>query len=597
MRAMFRATVFAAIAAVAQLSWGTSPLLAQDTQRYLPKKIKRDNTPPRLIGPQDGRGVDDDTPIIKSLKGLVIVGSPGMIRPGGRHASGVVVADPSLTVPQRVIDAASAHLGEVVSLKSLHQLTKQMVLAYRRADLPIVNVVTPEQDVSNGVVQIIVVVGRLGQTLVEGNRFFPADIYLHGISVRPGDTIYGSELLDNLRQLNRNPFRRVDAIYTPGRGYGTTDVVLRPYEYRPFTLYAGIENTGNETLGEERLFFGGMVGNVLGMDEVFGYQLTTIPEFDDLFAHVVTFQKPVGRRGEIQLLGAHVKSDAQTNVDTRQSGESNHLAGYYLTQLPRWHPEVAHDARIGFEFKQSDNNLEFGGLTVIDTTTEVAQFVLGYSAEKWWSWGHTRFNGDLYLAPGGLTSHNKDAVFREIRADASADYVYGRIGLEHRKDLPRDFRFEGKVVAQFSNENLLASEQLLFGGVSSIRGFGTNLGRADEGVIGRFALFSPGVSVLGPGLQPVPAGFERGSKKTEPAVRTVRDELRLFGFYDHGWGRDVHKLVGQEDVEMSGAGVGLRYDYGRFFSAELAYGWQLKEEGVTEDDDDSFLHFRVTARY
>ena len=72
----------------------------------------------------------------------------------------------------------------------------------------------------------------------------------------------------------------------------------------------------------------------------------------------------------------------------------------------------------------SNNDLEFGGTTVSDTTTEIYQAVLGYSAEKWSSWGRTRFDATGYYSPGGISGHNANSVFETVRAGAESDYAY-----------------------------------------------------------------------------------------------------------------------------------------------------------------------------
>ena len=566
---------------------------AQNVQDFKPQLAKKDNGPSKLIGPSDEEASSDTTPLVRSLKGIVIVGKPGQVHRRGRRADGVVVKDSALIVPGGVIAAAEEHLGEALSLKSLGDMTREIVLAYRDADLPIVNVVAPEQDVTNGVLQLIVVLGHLGETRVEGASYFPVSTYHSYFTGLTREVINGGRVLDDLRYMNRNPFRRVDAIYSPGKAFGETDITLKTHELRPLTFYAGINNEGSGVIGDYRLFAGVMASDFMGLDEVLGYQYTTTPEFEDIHAHVWTAQFPMPNHSELQFVGAYVTSHSSPDANIDTNGESGQLAAYYMTQLPRF-AGIAQDVKAGIEFKSSNNDLEFGGTTVSDTTTEIYQAVFGYSAEKWSSLGRTRFDATAYYAPGGISSHNDKAVFEKVRAGAEANYGYLTLGLDHRADFAGDWRLLTSIHGQLSSTNLLSSEKMILGGVGSVRGFEPNIGSADQGILANVTLYSPGISILGTVAYPdLLAPVYNGDG--EMVYESSRDQLRLFGFFDYGQGSQKFAADGEQNIKMASLGLGLTYEIGRFWSAELAYGWQLLDEGIT-DTDDGRVHFRVTMR-
>ena len=587
-------TTLLALASGALAQSGTA---VQGVERYVPRIPARD-TAPTITGPEVPRGATDTTPLIPALRGIVIVGRPEGIVKSGTGGQGIVVRDDRVPVPERVRAAIQPYLGRPVSLKSISEMTNAIVVAYRDEDLPVVNVVAPAQEITNGTLQLIIVVGRLGQLRVEGARYVAPGLYLDNSTLEPGHLIYGSELLDDLRWLNRSPFRRVDAIYTPGKAFGTTDIVLRPFELRPFTVYAGVNNDGNRTLGLERPFIGAMAANTLGLNEVLGYQLTTDKNFSNLFAHAVTAQIPVTRRSELQFTGTYVTSDANINQDFRSSGVSSSIGSYYLMQLPRFYG-IANDLRFGYEHKQTNNNLEFGGTLVSNTTAAVDQFVVGWSGEKIWSLGHTKLNASVFFSPGDITSDNTTANFQQLRAGAKADYTYSRFGLDHRIDLPLDWRVNFSVLGQVANANLLASESLSLGGPGSVRGFESNITRADTGAVSSLTLYTPGISVAGPvEMTDYLANFPKRYDNSEKlASEVVRDQLRGLVFVDYGWGRSHSPLTGEIDRRLASSGVGVIYELGRYFSAEIAYGWQLEHEGFTQKDNNGFLHFRATTRY
>ncbi len=573
----------------------TSPAWGQDVKRYAPP-ITGGGTPAVIKGPEIPPGMSDAKPLVKSLRGVVIVGKPALVSKSGTTANGLEVRDQTVTLPPGAAAAIRAHLGKAISLKSLGDMTREVVLAYRDADLPVVNVAAPEQDLSNGVLQLIVVVGRLGDLRVEGNRYFPAEAYIGKASVQPGQIINGAQMLEDLRYMNRSPFRRVDAVYAPGRAFGLTDVALRPVEYRPFSAFAGYNNDGNKALGYDRLNFGFLLGNTFGLDEVVGYQVTTTKNFDNLFAHVLSAQIPLPSRAELQLVGSYVTSTTKLGDDVRSDGDSRQLSAYYLKQLPRifgW----SHDVKVGAEFKRSNNNLEFGGTTVTDTEAEIYQLTAGWSGETVGRYGHTRAHVNSYYSPGGLTGSNSDSAFNALRAGADASYAYARFGLDHRVDLPGDWRFLTSMSGQVANSNLLASESFTLGGQGSVRGFETNLVRGDNGFATNMTLYTPGIAIFGPFQRRDWLGqtFQRHGKGGNVA-ETVHDQVRAFTFLDYGWTSSHSKLADETSRSLAGAGIGLSYEMGRHFSAELSYGWQIVEKGF-KDQDTGFWHLRSTKRF
>jgi hemolysin activation/secretion protein len=74
-------------------------------------------------------------------------------------------------------------------------------------------------------VQVVITEGRVGSVRIEGARFFNPCVLLRESYMTCRGPIYESELLEDLRWLNLNPFREVDLSLTPGQRKGTTDIV------------------------------------------------------------------------------------------------------------------------------------------------------------------------------------------------------------------------------------------------------------------------------------------------------------------------------------------------------------------------------------
>ena len=75
-----------------------------------------------------------------------------------------------------------------------------------------------------GFLRFIIVEGKLGSVSVKGAENFDPERMKKSIRLKPGEVIQEGVLVGDINFLNRNPFRHVDLIYTPGEATGTTDI-------------------------------------------------------------------------------------------------------------------------------------------------------------------------------------------------------------------------------------------------------------------------------------------------------------------------------------------------------------------------------------
>lgn len=519
---------------------------------------------------------EDETEIFSGLKGVVIVNDPGAVIESGTSASGVELRGDVL--PHTVGSAAHQYIGEPVSLASLDRMTRDMVLAFREAGLPVVNVVIPPQDVSNKVVQVIAVVGRLGELTVEGNATDPS-YYADGFGLAPGDVVDEDAVISHLRWKSRRVNRRVDAIYSPGSEFSATDIALDVKETKPWSVFIGADSTGPGTSGDYRFFPGFVLSDLWGKDHEFSYQFTTSENgYDQLAAHVLQYTLPVAVRTDLQLTAAFSDSYAENAIAGASSGKGKQLAATLVTQLDRkagfnW------DARLGFSYKDSNNAFEFGGVATPGADTQVGQFFALLNGDRRNSKSATNLFAGVWHSPGGLFDNNTDAAFGVSRQGAVANYSFLRAGVEHTAFMDSDWVFNAEVEGQLSNDRLIGSELIYLGGMNTIRGFQENVVRGDNGIFARLELQGPSVSVT----------QEDG----------VNDSLRLFGFFDIGSVTvNGTPTPNEGSTSISGAGLGLTYANSKGLNAELAYGWKIHNSDlITNDNHDGQFHFRVIARH
>lgn len=548
-----------------------------------------DVQPVSYTSPQGGNAFasnssnSDTTPLVSELRGIRVVpftrdvtkGSPGSF-------SGVVTE--GVELPTKVYNVLSSRVGYPLSLGSLNQMVREAVIAYRKSDLPVVDVLVPEQEISSGILQLVIIEGRLGDVIVEGAGNAESRSLARQIRAQRGDVIRESALAEDLNWINKHPNRKVDLVFSPGGGYGETDVILRNTPAKDLIGYVSFENSGTETLGETRGIFGVTWTGPLffDTDSILSYQFTTALESDkDLVGHSTVFASYLPWRHQLTLLGAYVSSSATVDaggVIIETGGINKQISGRYGIPLPTI-GRISHELEVGMDFKSSNSDLTFGGVGVFDTTAEIQQFSLGYNIVARDDTGAWRASAEVVNSPGNQTANNTDAIFNTQRAGATAEYTYGRVTIERDQTLLKGWTAYGRIQGQASNANLLASEALGAGGYDSVRGWEERIARGDSGVVATAELRTP---VFYP--------------STFGGFNNVLDGAYGLIFYDYGNLSSEKPLPGQESVEMGSVGLGFRYQRQNWFSLRVDYGFQVTEDGF-DDGKSGRWHVGASATF
>ena len=525
---------------------------------------------------------DGERVLVPALRGLVFLTNRDALQVKGTTAEGLHTTGDVLLETAEFRAFATPYLGQPLSLHALDRLTRDVVLYFRQHGRPVVDVLVPEQNVSTGTVQIMVIEGRLGEVRVEGNKWFSTEQIRASVRAQPGAIIEGAPLLADLAWINENAFREVDLVFTRGQVPGETDLILRTRDRLPVRGYVGYEDSGNALTGFDRVLLGVNWGNAFQSEQQLNYQLSASPDFRKLVAHSGSYIIPIRTlRHTLTLFGSYAESRPQlANAIFALKGRSAQLSARYRMPLPAqgtW----THGFTVGADFKRSNNNLSFGGTQVFAQENDVVQAIAAYSASHLDSHGIVSGEFTLAASPGGLSSGDHTRAYTAARSLARPDYVYARLELERRTKLPAEFSWIARGTAQLASANLLGSEQLGLGGASSPRGYEEREANGDDGFILVNELRAPPLHVA-----------------AAPKAGTARDRLDPLVFFDYGRVQSHDRLPAEAThLELASVGLGFRYQLGAMFSARCDYGWQLKDSGVSDGRRNNRAHVSVTLGY
>jgi hemolysin activation/secretion protein len=543
---------------------------AQDARQSVPRILEAQ--PPVVEAPPETLKVNDDpSPVLETLKGLRFVYDPAFAawppEPGAEPI--VLVGLPLLDTPA-FRARARADLGKPASIASLNALARAAIQAYRDAGRPLVDVAVPAQDISSGTVTLIVREFVASDVIVEGARHFDPQRIRNMIRLEPGQTVDQTRLLEDLNRIAENPFRRVDLLYRRGDAPLTTDVIVRVTDRRPLRIYGSFENNGTPAAGRERFALGFNWGNLLGGDGQLAYQFTTSQDLFDggdqrFRAHSVTLVQPVADNATAILFGTYQRTVPELGPDLGLTGESWQLSPR-LTFRILSRADARAQITVGYDFKQTNNNLLFGGFTISDEATQIHQLTVDLTLSRVWTLGLFAISNSFTLSPGGIGSRNTDRAFQPGPTQsgtpfARATYAYLRTILSQTTPLGRSgAEAVTRVINQVATGNLLPSEQLTAAGPGFVRAYDVNAVIGAQGLTATQELWAPPVRF---------AGIDSA----------LPGSARIGAFADAGMVGNPDRLPGERRWQRTAsAGIAARVELGRYVDLRADYGAQLRTQ-------------------
>ena len=497
-----RWTANAAALAVAALV--ASGAVAQPVERNLPPAPTAPSTviaPPPLPG-----SINDDKSLGTNLSSIVILGPTAAVE--ASPAPGVDTSQVARLNHPAAVATLRPFLGRPISRKLISQIEAQIVLEYRRQGYPFVEVSTPEQEITEGALQIRVVEFRVGKITVAPASVRQAADIERQIRTKPGDEIYTPNLSQDLDWLNRYPDRVVTPAFTPGATLAETDLDLAVSHPKPWSISAGYSNSGSPETGNDRYFVGGSIAGQLLSDTFLSVQVTGSPDFWATRWKFFSdphpqYESVAGRltaatwaRQDIELTIDVVETNEPTTPfvirqDTFEANLGYRSALSNIVPLPG-------DIVAGAEVSRQARHTFFGDTDVLDTGVDIFQFYGDWSDNWTDPLGSENIDASVHGSPGGLDGSNTAAAFTTFTNGrvTSGTYVYGQLNFGRQTKLPLGFGLVTQFNGQYAGKPIPDSQQIALGGMTSVRGYTLDDGAWDDGLVLRDELHAPTVTLV-----------------------------------------------------------------------------------------------------
>jgi hemolysin activation/secretion protein len=479
----------------------------------------------------------------------------------------------TVLTPLQIERAVYPSLGPKRTIRSVEEARQRLEATYREAGYLTVFVDTPEQSVDSGIVRIVVTESRVSRLSVLGAKYFSQGWIRNRVAAAAeGEVPYFPDLQTGLASVNRSADRQVAPVLKPGRTPGSIEVDLNVTDRSPLHGSIELNNRQSPNTDELRLVGSLRYDNLWQREHSIGVTWLTTPQ--DTQQVSVFAANYLARFPDTPWLFAFYavrsRSDVAAVGDLKVLGNAN-IAGARAIRPLRQVAGVTQSVSVGLDYKDFLETLTQGS-AALRTPIRYSPVTLAYQANREGQRGNTRISLSTTFALRGPLLNNDDSAFAAKRAGAHANFFLARGEVQREQKLPRDMSVLVRVGGQMASQPLINTEQFLGGGADSVRGYLEVEALGDEAVNGGIELRVP------------------TAHKT-PWLGV--DKTTILAFYDFARLRSQSVLPPTPTrTDLSSAGLGLRLQSGRAFSASMDLGWPLEDAQSTRRGNPR-LHMRV----
>lgn len=418
----------------------------------------------------------------------------------------------------------------------------------------------PEQDVTDGVITINIIEGRLGAVRIDdqGKTLrVSKDFVGKSMTARQqqGDPLNLDDLERSNSLLNDTPGVAVATVLAPGKEAGESDAIVKVWDKPLITAIVQADNQGARSTGENKLTANGTLDNPFGIGDQI--QLNTNASQGSKYAKL-GYYLPVGRDG----LRVGVSTSA---MQYRLIGDLASLKGKGDAQtysLNGTYPLLRSGTRnvnLSAAYDRKNYYNEANAVTTSDKVLNVLTLsISGDLLDGFGAGGITLWSMNLTGGQADLSATATNEHADRIGPQSAGDYHKLSYSLARLQRLTDKTTLWLSFNGQTAGKNLDSSEKLSLGGPSGVRAYPVMEGTGDDGWLA-----------------------------TLEARYNLLPTLQVSAFYDHGWIRQSH------DASYTGSPL---INTGTLKGAGLAVGWtqagnfSLKAVWARRIGDNSFAN-------
>lgn len=459
---------------------------------------------------------------------------------------------------EQLQELLAVYVNKEQSLAGIQQAANVITKHFRKIGYPVAQAYVPAQDIKDGIVEITVLVGRVGEVIVKNSGTAREQaVRQQLIALQPGAYITQAKLERAALLANELPNASAKLTLTPGRVTGLTNIIVDIKDNGARTSgYVLANNWGNRFTGSWQVGSAVNIANLTRWGDMTSLSLTTSGK--GLVSGGLNYQMPINEGLKFTMGYSQMRYELSNDPNFDPSRDygtayTNHVDISYALNRSR----VSNlNLLLGYDQKRLEDN--YAGYF---TSKHSHIYSVGLSSDSNDSWGGggasantlTHYQGKL-SGTSGLQTVNTGNWHK------TAFSVMRQQNITER--LSAFLSFSG----QMAGGNLDTSERFSLGGATGIRAYPVGEASGDEAWMLNTELRWLLPKKIGKGSVQLVAFYDTGTSYIEKNPTTVSDTNRR---------------------SLSGAGLGINYAVPSDYYVKLHYAWKLGSEAAKSDTDKS----------
>ena len=432
-----------------------------------------------------------------------------------------------------------------ITVEQLDQIARVVTEYYRERGFILATAFVPEQEVSDGVIRLNVLEGRLGDVAVQNQEIFSARTIKAAFSNELGEPVTEERIEGALRRINDLPGVRVRGSFSPGDNVGETKLTLGVLDEKAWSSSILMDNHGSETTGEIRLYGNTEWNNLWGRGHRLMAGVLRSEGPDSSLYGQLEYELPftADQRGKVKATISRnefsVKRLANLPEIVGETDNYGLTATYQVTRSRTNNLAL----QAGYTFK--DVVFQVGQLTTLSTDEQLETFNVAVDYTRLWDESQLLLSSRLAFDQGHVISgeaRGQSTDFTKILLNAN---LLKRFSVPNWVTKNESFfNFVMKLNSQYTEKFLSSVEQFSLGGPNGVRAFGVSDVSVDSGVYAGFEMY-----------------FDLPVDITD-SFNLPLDPIRPYVFYDYAYGVS-RGLQGTQDLDaqIRGWGAGFRLNW------------------------------------
>lgn len=466
-------------------------------------------------------------------------------------------------------------LGKTIKLTQIYEISNDITRLYTDSGYILSRAIIPEQEISDGVVNIQVIEGFITSYEIQGEENARSVLEAYAEKLISLGPLKSENLERYLLLMNDVSGSDVKSVLSPSSNTNNGAHITLIAEHNKAQGFANFDNLGNSYIGPNRITLGGQLNNILQSSTTLNGLFLWAPDSNELQYYSTGFHNYVGDEGTKIGVNASI-SKARPSLPNALGGLLEPDGEALFLGFSVDHPFIrTRNLNVygGLNFDILKNKTDYApGLSAIETKD--SQRVLRASGRISYQDRFFGFNAGNATLSKGLdilgASHRGDSNLS--RPEGDPEFTKLNIGASRLQYVSGPFNVLVAGTAQYSANTLLASEEFGFGGNEFGRGYDPSEITGEHGLAGKFEFIYNGNTQL-----------------------KVLNAYQIFTFYDVGkvWNRDV--AVGQQDSDSAASlGIGTRLTFNQSVRGDAFVAKPLTRGVTSRGDDGQDLRFKFS---